>query len=57
MAHIIKETPVNKTLDLMRRLAAEKRETQRQLRKEFATNADLQRVITELDKRNAEPNA
>ena len=54
MAHVIKKTPVNKTLELMRRLVAEKRETQRQLRKEFAKNVDLQRVIIELDKQHAE---
>ena len=49
------ETP-NSTILLLRRLAAEKRETKRQMREAFATDPEIQRIIKELDKQNAEKN-
>ena len=43
----------NETIALLRRLAAEKRETKRQMREAFATDPEIQRIVNELDKRNA----
>ncbi|GAB4040774.1 hypothetical protein [Spirosoma gilvum] len=57
MARIQTEKPANKTLELMRRLAADKRETQRQLREAFARDAELQRIVNELDSQYAKRNA
>ena len=39
----------NETIALLRRLAAEKRETQRQMRESFATDPEVKRIIEELD--------
>lgn len=57
MAHMQAEKPANKTLELMRRLVADKRETQRQLREAFANDADLRRAVNELDNQYAKRNA
>ncbi|GAB4015605.1 hypothetical protein GCM10028808_41380 [Spirosoma migulaei] len=44
----------NETIALLRRLAAEKRETKRQMREAFATDPEVQRAITRLKQRNNE---
>jgi hypothetical protein len=43
----------NRTLDTLRRMAAEKRQTKRELRKAFKTDPEWQRVIAELKERHA----
>lgn len=43
----------NETIALLRRLAAEKRETQRQMREAFATDPEVKRIIEELDQNHA----
>ena len=47
------ETP-NDTILLLRRLAADKRETQRQMRESFKTDPDVQKAIARLKQRNHE---
>lgn len=44
----------NETIALLRRLAADKRETQRQMRESFKTDPEVQRIIEELDRQHAE---
>lgn len=44
----------NETIALLRRLAAEKRETKRQMRQAFATDPDVQRIVNELDAHHAQ---
>lgn len=44
----------NDTIALLRRLAAEKRETKRQMRASFETDPEVQRIIQELDSYHAE---
>lgn len=48
------EVPPNKTIALLRRLTAEKRETKRQMRESFQTDPEIQRIVNELDKQHAE---
>ncbi|WP_428656915.1 hypothetical protein [Runella sp.] len=47
----------SKGLMLVRRLAAEKREIQRQMQEEFATDPQIQKVVIELEKRSKETSA
>ncbi|MBD2756415.1 hypothetical protein IC230_26210 [Spirosoma sp. BT704] len=47
------ETP-NKTIALLRRLAAEKRETKRQMRESFETDPEVQNAIARLKQRTYE---
>ncbi len=42
--------PTNKALLLIRRLAADKRETQQQMREEFLTNPDIRQAVAELNR-------
>lgn len=49
MKPIKTEEAPNETIALLRRLAAEKRETQRQMRESFATDPEVKRIIEELD--------
>lgn len=42
----------NKTITLLRRLAAEKRETKRQMREAFATDPAVQEALARLKNRN-----
>jgi hypothetical protein len=44
----------NKTIVILRRLAAEKRETQREMREAFKTDPEVQKAIARLDSRNHE---
>ncbi|GAB2562712.1 hypothetical protein [Spirosoma areae] len=44
----------NKTIALLRRLAAEKRETKRQMRESFKTDPEVQQAIARLKHRNYE---
>lgn len=48
------EEAPNATILLLRRLAAEKRETKRQMRESFKTDPEIQRIIKELDQYHAE---
>lgn len=57
MADTTKPTSTNKTLLLMRRLAADKQETKRQLREAFTKDTGLKRTIADLDKQYAEQNS
>lgn len=45
----------NETIALLRRLAAEKRETKRQMRVAFETDPEVQEAIARLKERNYEP--
>lgn len=49
--------PENKTVLLMRRLAADKKVTKQQLRNALSTDSDLQKAVTELDRRHAQGNS
>lgn len=44
----------NKTVALLRRLATEKREIQRQMRQAFTEDSEVQRIVNELDNLNAQ---
>ncbi|MFD2570119.1 hypothetical protein ACFSUS_05695 [Spirosoma soli] len=44
----------NETIALLRRLAAEKRETKRQMREAFKNDPEIQRIVRELDDQNAQ---
>lgn len=44
----------NATIALLRRLAAEKRETKRQMREAFETDPEIQKAIARLKHRNDE---
>ena len=54
MKPITEQDTPNETILLLRRLAAEKRETQRQMRESFKTDPEVQRIIRELDQHHAE---
>lgn len=43
-----------KVIALMKRLVADKRQTQKEMREGFKTNPEIQKVIKELEKRNNE---
>lgn len=49
----LEEAP-NATIALFRRLAAEKRETKRQMRESFKTDPEVQKAIAQLRQRNHE---
>ena len=48
------EEAPNATILLLRRLAADKRETKRQMRESFATDPEVKRIIEELDRQHAQ---
>ncbi len=48
------EVAPNKTIALLRRLTAEKRETKRQMRESFQTDPEVQKAIERLKHRNYE---
>jgi hypothetical protein len=49
--------PMTATLDIMRRLMAEKQAEQKKLREAFATDSDLKKMLADLDRRHADRNA
>ena len=48
------EEAPNATIMLLRRLAADKRETKRQMRESFATDPEVQKALARLKHRNYE---
>jgi hypothetical protein len=42
----------NRALNILRRMAAEKRATKRELREAFKTDPNLQKIIAELDRKH-----
>lgn len=52
MKPINTEEAPNKTIALLRRLAAEKRETQREMRESFKTDPEVQKALARLKQRN-----
>lgn len=44
----------NKTIELLRRMAAEKRETKRQMREAFETDPEVKKALDRLKQRNDE---
>ena len=53
MKPITAQEAPNETIALLRRLAAEKRETQRQMRASFETDPEVQKAIARLKRRSS----